>query len=143
MDCMAYLVTHMGTWDVCMVLFNTYGFLLIQMELYLRFQAAYPLVIVGKRMFNLLQPFWINRLKERNVCCCIYHVEMQELLVGFNHIRAKSGLYCHFLCECECEEVCHSYFGSNSVGSRPGCVQWCDCHVRNDFVPKAGWSEMA
>jgi hypothetical protein len=87
------------------------------MEFYLRFQAAHPLVIVGKRMFDFFQPFWIKRLKERNVCCCIYHVEMQELLVGFNHMRAKSGLHCHSLCECDCEEVCRSYFGSNCARS--------------------------
>jgi hypothetical protein len=32
-------------------------------------------------------------------------------------MRAKSGLHCHFLCECECEEVCYSYFGSNCARS--------------------------
>jgi hypothetical protein len=64
-----------------------------QMEFYLHFQASHPLVIVEKPMFDFLQPLWIKRLKERNICCCIYHVEMQELLVEFNYMRAKSGLY--------------------------------------------------
>jgi hypothetical protein len=87
------------------------------MEFYLCFQAAHPLVIFGKRMFDFLQPFWIKRLKERNICCCIYHVEMQELLVGFNYMRAKSGLHSQSVCECECEEVCRSYHGTNCAGS--------------------------
>jgi hypothetical protein len=87
------------------------------MEFYLRFQVANPLVIVGKRMFDFLQPFWIKRLKERNVCCCIYHVEMQELLVGFNYMIEKSSLHSQSVCECECEELCCSYHRSNCAGS--------------------------
>jgi hypothetical protein len=59
---------------------------------FLRSQKAHPLVIVGKRAFDALRPFWVKRMKERNVCCYIYHVEMEELKVGFNHMRHKSEL---------------------------------------------------
>lgn len=87
------------------------------MEFYLRFQAAHPLVIIGKRSFDLLQPFWMKRLKERNMCCCIYHVEMQELLVAFNNMKAKLGLYSQIDCDCDCEEVCQGYQGLGCVAS--------------------------
>ena len=58
----------------------------MQMEFYLHFQAAHSEVIVGKRIFDSFQPYFVKKLKDRNVCCCIYHVEMEELRVGFNYI---------------------------------------------------------
>ncbi len=39
-----------------------------------------------------------------DVSCCIYHVEMEELRVGFNHMSHKSGL--HSKVHCECEKNC-------------------------------------
>ena len=76
------------------------------MEFFLRFQKASPQVIIGKRSFDLLLPFWVKRMKERNVCCCIYHVEFQELLQGLNNMRLRCGI--HFACTCtyDCDEVC-------------------------------------
>jgi hypothetical protein len=87
------------------------------MEFYLRFQAAHPLVVIGKCSFDFLQPFWVKRLKERNVCCYIYHVEMQELLVAFNNMRAKLGLHSQIDCDCDCEEVCRGYQGLGCAAS--------------------------
>ena len=81
-------------------------FFCLQMEFFLRFQVAFPAVIVGKRSFDLLQPFWIKRMKERNVCCCIYHVEFQELLQGLNYLRLRSGIHSNGSCTCDCDEVC-------------------------------------
>ena len=63
------------------------AFLLFADGILLEVQAAFPAVIVGKRSCDLLQPFWVKRMKERNVCCCIYHVEFQELLQGLNYLR--------------------------------------------------------
>jgi hypothetical protein len=45
-------------------------------------------------------------MKDRNVCCCIYHVEMEELRVGFNFMRKLSDIYANNTCNCDCEEVC-------------------------------------
>jgi hypothetical protein len=70
------------------------------MEFYLRFRSAYPQVIIGKRMFDSFQPYFVRRLKDRNVCCCIYDVEMEELRVGFNYMRAMSGIHSKTACEC-------------------------------------------
>jgi dihydrofolate reductase len=54
------------------------------MEFFLHFQRMHPLIIIGKRMFDSLRPYWVKKMKDRNVCCYIYHVEMKELKVGFN-----------------------------------------------------------
>jgi hypothetical protein len=49
-------------------------------------------MIIDKRAFDALCPFWVKQMKEWNVYYCIYHVEMEELRVGFNHMRQKSEL---------------------------------------------------
>lgn len=89
------------------------------MEFYLRFQAANPKVIIGKRMFDSFQPWFVKKLKERNVCCCIYHVEMEELRVGFNHMRTKADLHPEKACDCDCEDVCQS------TGENQCCARLC------------------
>lgn len=45
-------------------------------------------------------------MNDKNVCCCIYHVEMDELRVGFNFMRKHCGSYIASACTCHCEEVC-------------------------------------
>ena len=69
----------------------------------MRFREAHPDVIVGKRVFDSMQPYWVKKLHERNVCCCIYHVEMEELLSAFTQLRTKSGIHdkSDFTCQCE------------------------------------------
>lgn len=76
------------------------------MRFYLKFRQDNPTVIIGKRMFDSLRPWYVKSLKERNVCCCIYHVEMDELRQGFNNMRQRSGMHNSRLCSCTCEEVC-------------------------------------
>ena len=83
------------------------------MEFYLRFQAVNPKVIIGKRMFDSFQPWFVKKLKERNVCCCIYDVEMEELRVEFNYMRSKAGLHFEGACSCDCEEVCEGISGQH------------------------------
>ena len=86
------------------------------MEFYLRFQAANPRIIIGKRMFDSFQPFFVKKLKERNVCCCIYHVEMEELRLGFNYMRTKAALHSSEFCDCQCEDVCWTVEGNHCSG---------------------------
>jgi len=69
------------------------------MEFFMQFQEAHPMVIVGKRMFDSLRPFFIKALKERNVCCCIYHVETDELRIALNFMRLKSRLHNSKICD--------------------------------------------
>ena len=72
----------------------------LQMAFYMCFREAHPDVLVGKRVFDSLQLYWVKKLDERNVCCCIYHVEMEELLFAFNQLSTKSGI--HSKAECTC-----------------------------------------
>lgn len=76
----------------------------LQMEFLLCFQRVHPSIIIRKRSFDLLKPYWVKKMKDQNVCCCIYHVEMEELKVGFNHMRQKCGL--HSNSHCDCESIC-------------------------------------
>ena len=73
-------------------------------------------VTIGKRSFDLLRPFWVKCMKERNVFCCIYHVEFQELLQGLNYMRLQSGIHFVGTCTtCNCHEVCTAP-SSNGTG---------------------------
>ncbi len=85
------------------------------MDFFLHSQKAHPLVILGKRAFDALRPFWVKRMKEQNVCCYIYHVEMEELKVGFNHMRHKSKLHSISHCDWDCEVVC-GYVDGLTIG---------------------------
>jgi hypothetical protein len=89
------------------------------MEFFLRFQAANPRVIIGKRMFDSFQPFFVKKLKERNVCCCIYQVEIKELRIGFNYMRSNCGMHDQIACECGSYSPC-------SCDRRPGCGCHCE-----------------
>jgi hypothetical protein len=46
------------------------------------FLESPPKLIVGKSYFNSLHLVSVKCLKEWNVCCDIYHVELEELKVG-------------------------------------------------------------
>jgi len=60
-------------------------------------------------MFDSFQLWFVKKLKEQNVCCCIYHVEMEELWVAFNYMRMKVGLHPLEGCFCACEYVCQGF----------------------------------
>jgi hypothetical protein len=51
-------------------------------------------------------------MKECNVCCCIYRIELEELQVGFNHMHQKFGL--HSYSHCDCEAICEDIDGLNT-----------------------------
>jgi hypothetical protein len=65
----------------------------VQTSFYLRFKAKNPHAGIGERLFAALKPFFVKRLSERNTCCCIYHVELNELLLALNKMRA-TGKVC-------------------------------------------------
>jgi len=48
----------------------------------------------------------VKRLKERNTCCCIYHVEIMELLEALNLMRLKLRLHDFCTYTCDYEEIC-------------------------------------
>lgn len=78
----------------------------LEMGFVLRFQAARHDLIIRKRSFDLLQAFWVKRMKEQNVCCCIYHVEFDDLFQGLNYLRLQFGFHAKGICNCNCNEVC-------------------------------------
>jgi len=45
-------------------------------------------------------------MKECNVCCYIYHVEMEELHVVLNNMHMKFNIHSKTQCQCSCEEIC-------------------------------------
>ncbi len=69
-------------------------------EFYLRFRSTHLEHIIGKWTFERLKPFFVKPMKEQNTCCCIYHIEMEELQLGLNNMKVKSSL--HHSDECEC-----------------------------------------
>ena len=74
---------------------------LMQTALYLRFQARHPDLEIRERSFVKLRPFYVKPLKDRNVCCCRYHVELDMIREGMNFMRdARKGV--HGACNCDC-----------------------------------------
>lgn len=62
-----------------------------------------------------LRPYFVRPLKDRNVCCCRYHVELDMLREGINNMRdARRGV--HAQCTCDCEKC-----ASNDNDDDPNC----------------------
>lgn len=65
-----------------------------------------PNVTISQSAFHVLKPFFVRTLKERNVCCCKYHVELIMLKDALNRMRQSQQLH-GADCGCECN-VCHT-----------------------------------
>ena len=77
-----------------------------QTTFFLRFTEAHPECSVRQRAFERLKPWWVRKLKERNTCCCIYHVQMDFMKVALGLLRDKQrGVHSSSSCTCECS-VC-------------------------------------
>jgi len=66
-------------------------------------------------MFDSFQPWFVKKLNEQNVCCCTYHVEMEELTMAFNNMKTKVGLHPlldHFN---DFEDICQCAIGGTMV----------------------------
>lgn len=53
----------------------------------------WPSIVIGKWAFDSLRLYWAKKIKNHNVCYYIYHVKMEELRVGLNHMQQKVGLH--------------------------------------------------
>jgi hypothetical protein len=54
-------------------------------------------ITIGQHMFERLKPFLVRRMKDQNTCCCIYHVEIDELSTTFNNMqKAIHGFDCTY-----------------------------------------------
>ena len=95
-----------------------------QLEFHAKYTEASEHNQVGLRAFELLKPFYVRRLKERNTCACRYHCEMAELRQGWNNMRtATKGIHGSH-CTCQCE-VCVS----PQTGESTGEDQRSRCHA--------------
>jgi hypothetical protein len=71
----------------------------------LRFKVANPKHIIKEQTFERLKPIFVKPMQKRNTCCCIYHIEMEELRLGLNNMKVKSSLHHSDECECQCSYV--------------------------------------
>lgn len=87
---------------------------MMQSSFYDRFVNAHEDHTIGQRAFQKLKPFFVKKCKDRNVCCCKYHVELDMLREGLNAMRnAKKGVHAFLSCTCNCP-VCVSPSESTS-----------------------------
>jgi len=80
-----------------------------QASFFLKFQAADQGVEIAQRSFENLKPFFIKAMNERNMCCCIYHVEIDELRIAIYNMK-KFGKVCSHesgKCTASCEILSH------------------------------------
>jgi hypothetical protein len=65
----------------------------VRTKFYKKFQNAHPKSIVGQRVFEYLKSFFVKPLKNKNTCCCVYHVKLNELKLTLNLLR-KNNSWC-------------------------------------------------
>jgi hypothetical protein len=120
--------------------------LLVQMESFVCFQKAHPNAMIRNRIFDSLRPFWVKQMKEWYVCCCICHVELEELRVALNNIQLSCSIHSKTHCKSSCEDVCQlettktnictsshaTYLGLTTLWEFMICPQdeFSKCHAR-------------
>ena len=63
-----------------------------QSQLYSLFQQTHPEIRIGQRSFEACKPWFIRFMRERDTCCCRYHVEFQLLYDSFRALHGYDGL---------------------------------------------------
>jgi hypothetical protein len=67
-----------------------------------------------QRAFQKLKPYHVQPLKDRNVCCCKYHVELDMLKFGLNFLKgSKKGIHAKLRYKCECI-ICNPFVGESN-----------------------------
>jgi hypothetical protein len=67
----------------------------LQTKFFLRFKVANVGACIGQQSFELLKPFFVKPMRDRNTCC-IYQVELDESKVGLNNLQGKTNLVMTF-----------------------------------------------
>ncbi len=62
-----------------------------QHEAYLDFKERYPEIKLSERAYGALRPFFVTSptCKDRETCCCKYHVEIRALFTALREFRRK------------------------------------------------------
>lgn len=81
---------------------------------------------IGLRSFQAMKPYFVRTMKDRDVCCCKQHVEMQLLCKAF----AKERQTNHPMgCVCQCDAICRPQQNSEPLESEsPGIERPCIAH---------------
>lgn len=107
--------------------------MVLQTTFYLQFKQANPTCDVGQRAFERLKPWYIKALTDRNVCCCIYHVQMDLMRQGLNNLRDHlKGIHRIPYCACDCI-VCRDEVADGDAT--------CSAHTRVYQRVSALWTE--
>ena len=63
-----------------------------QTDAYIDFVAKYPDIKIGQRTFDKLKPFFFRPAseKDRNTCCCRYHIESNLLFKSCMKFRKSN-----------------------------------------------------
>jgi hypothetical protein len=46
---------------------------------------------IRQQSFELLKPFFVKPMWDRNTCCCIYQVKLDELRVELNNLQGQTS----------------------------------------------------
>jgi hypothetical protein len=82
---------------------------IVKTEFFLRFQATHLDLIIGQMSFESLKSFFVKYVKDRNTCCCIYHVKFNELRLALNLMRTKNIIHDIERWGCHCDHVCSQH----------------------------------
>lgn len=78
---------------------------------------AHPDCAIQQRSFVNLRPFFVIKCKERNVCCCRYHIQVLYLLEALNAFRDPcKGAHVLFVCTCTCIVCDNDNEGGCNIG---------------------------
>jgi hypothetical protein len=80
------------------------------------FRKIHPRIIIGKKAFDAQYPSFAKKMKDCNVYYCIYHVELDELQQGLNHMRMRLSIHSEAQCDYTCDNICEPTIieGSNA-----------------------------
>lgn len=59
----------------------------LQLKFFIAFRQRFLEIQVMLIVFKKLKLWFLRRLKDWNTCCCQYHMELKELLNGFNDMK--------------------------------------------------------
>jgi hypothetical protein len=118
------------------------SFCVLQLNFFTLFKLTNPNVQIELIHFLAFTPWFVKYMKQWNTCCCKYHIELRELVVGLDNVKSPSiGIYGDSTwCACE---VCQT----NVKGTLN--VQPCHIHLSPFsgittlwplwFVQRANW----
>lgn len=79
----------------------------MQTDFFFRYKKAHPLETVKQRAFLKLCPYFVKPMKDRALCCCIYHVETILMKEALNRMRdVKLGIHGTHGEYCFCDICC-------------------------------------